>query len=187
MRVIFLFPQNRITHCLCFVKMCTNKDFYAGLQLYIFSVLFKMVFPLLGDFLFKYTSILCKIIFVNKHWSNHEQVPLKRLVHDWQIKFVYNFFLTKTLYISSVKPYLMRMTIFKLIVHGIELRAAFEERENKLKNAKFLMQKLRVLFLCSQNCIMQCLYNVTYVTMFTNRDFQLCLLFNPFKNGLCIL
>ena len=29
------------------------------------------------------------------------------------------------------------MTIFKLIQHGIELRAAFVEKENKQKNAKF--------------------------------------------------
>ena len=52
--------------------------------------------------------------------------------------FLYNFFLTQTLYISSVKPFLNRTTIFKLIVHGIELHEAFEEeRENKQKNAKF--------------------------------------------------
>ena len=29
-----------------------------------------------------------------------------------------------------------RTIIFKLIVHGIELHVAFEERENKQKNAK---------------------------------------------------
>ena len=34
-------------------------------------------------------------------------------------------------------PSLHRMTIFKLIVHGIEQQATFEERENKQKNAKF--------------------------------------------------
>ena len=43
---------------------------------------------------------------------------LKGLDHDWAT-FVYNFFLPQTLYISSLK----RTTIFKLIVHGIELRA----------------------------------------------------------------
>ena len=49
------------------------------------------------------------------------------------VKFVYNFFLkTQTLYISSMKPSLN----FKLIVHGIEPCATFEERENKQKNAK---------------------------------------------------
>ena len=35
-----------------------------------------------------------------------------------------------------MKPSLNRTTIFKLIVHGIELHAAFEERENKQKNAE---------------------------------------------------
>ena len=36
-----------------------------------------------------------------------------------------------------MKPSLNRTTIFKLIVHGTELHAAFEDRENKEKNAKF--------------------------------------------------
>ena len=36
-----------------------------------------------------------------------------------------------------MKPSLNRTTIFKLIEHRIELRAAFQERENKQKNAKF--------------------------------------------------
>ena len=35
-----------------------------------------------------------------------------------------------------MKPSLNRTTIFKLIVHGIELHAAIEKRENKQKNAK---------------------------------------------------
>ena len=33
-----------------------------------------------------------------------------------------------------------RTTIFKLIVNGIELRAAFEERKNKQKNARFVFK-----------------------------------------------
>ena len=55
------------------------------------------------------------------------------------VKFVYNFFLSQSLYISSMKPSLNRTTIFKPTAHGIELRAAFEEREkiNELKNTKF--------------------------------------------------
>ena len=53
------------------------------------------------------------------------------------VKFVYDFFLPKTFYISSMKPSLNRTTIFKLIVYWIELHVAFEERENKQKNAKF--------------------------------------------------
>ena len=52
--------------------------------------------------------------------------------------------------ISSMKPSLNRTTIFKLIVHGIELHAAFEERENKLCNV--YQHKL-------------------ILTVFTNKDF----------------
>ena len=52
------------------------------------------------------------------------------------VKFVYNFVLPQTLYISSIKPSLKWSTIFKLIVKGIELRAAFAEREDKQKIAK---------------------------------------------------
>ena len=36
-----------------------------------------------------------------------------------------------------MKPSLNRTTVFKLIVHGIELPATFEERENKHKNLSF--------------------------------------------------
>ena len=39
-----------------------------------------------------------------------------------------------------MKPSLNRTTIFKLIVHGIELHAAFKERENKQTNAKLLLK-----------------------------------------------
>ena len=38
---------------------------------------------------------------------------------------------------GSMKPSLSRTTILKLIVHGIELRTVFEERENKQKNSQF--------------------------------------------------
>ena len=51
------------------------------------------------------------------------------------LKFAYNFVLSQPLYISSMKPSLDRMTIFKLIVHGID--PLVEERENKQKDAKF--------------------------------------------------
>ena len=50
------------------------------------------------------------------------------------MKFVYNVFLPKTLYQSSMKPYSNRIAVFK--THCIELRAAFNERKNKQKNAK---------------------------------------------------
>ena len=46
-----------------------------------------------------------------------------------------------------MKPSLNRTTIFKFIVHGIELHTAFEERENKQKNAKLWLKKIRVIFL----------------------------------------
>ena len=39
-----------------------------------------------------------------------------------------------------MKPSLNRTIIFKLIVHGIDLHSAFEERENKQKNAKLLLK-----------------------------------------------
>ena len=38
-------------------------------------------------------------------------------------------------------------------MHGIELHAALQERENKQKNAKFKLKKIRVIFLFSQNCV----------------------------------
>ena len=104
-----------------------------------------------------------------------------------------------------MKPSQNRTTIFKLIVHGIELHAAFEERENKQKNAKFQFKKFRVIFLFPQKCIsgailwekkdnskVRNVYKHKWlVTMFTNKDcnvwFQLCLLFNPFQKCLYIL
>ena len=49
----------------------------------------------------------------------------------------YFFFLPQTFIHRSMKLSLNRTTIYKHIVHGIELHAAFEERENKQKNAKF--------------------------------------------------
>ena len=49
-------------------------------------------------------------------------------------------FYPELLYISSMKPTFNRTTIFKIIVHGIELHASFEERENKQKNTKFLFK-----------------------------------------------
>ena len=62
------------------------------------------------------------------------------------MKFVYIFFLHRILYISRMKPSLNRTTIFKLIVHGIELHATFEKRENKQKNAKLQLKKLELSF-----------------------------------------
>ena len=56
------------------------------------------------------------------------------------------FFLSQILCFSRMQRSFNRTTIFKLIVNGIELHAAFEERENKQQNAKLLL-KIRVIFL----------------------------------------
>ena len=47
------------------------------------------------------------------------------------------------------------MTIFKLIVHGIELHLAFEERENKQKNAKFVFKNLELSFFSHKIALVQ--------------------------------
>ena len=84
-----------------------------------------------------------------------------------------------------MKPSLNKAIIFKLIVHGIKLHTAFEERKNKQKNAKFYFKKNWVIFLFLQNCISNTilwekkdnfkLCNVYkhnwLVAMFTNKDF----------------
>ena len=72
----------------------------------------------------------------NRENLNSDLPHLKGLGHDWWSLFIISFYLN-FLYISSRKPSLNRTTIFKLIVHGIELHTAFEERENKQKNVKF--------------------------------------------------
>ena len=59
--------------------------------------------------------------------TGHTRI-LKGHRHDWWCLFTISFF-PKLLYISSMKPSQNRMTIFKLIVLGIELHATFEERE----------------------------------------------------------
>ena len=41
---------------------------------------------------------------------------------------------TSSVILRQTKPSLNRTTIFKLVAHGIELRAAFGERENKQNN-----------------------------------------------------
>ena len=130
---------------------------------------------------------------------------LKGHRHDWCCLFTISFF-PKLFDISSMKPSQNKSTIFKLIVHGIELHAAFEERENKQKNAKFWFKVFRVIFLFPQKCISDALFwgklkkdnskscNVykhkRLVTVFTNKDFyewfQLCLLFYPFQKCLYI-
>ena len=64
------------------------------------------------------------------------QTFLKGLGHD-RLRLLTISFYPKLLYISSMKPSVNRTTIFKHIVHGKKLHAAFEERENIQKNAKF--------------------------------------------------
>ena len=51
--------------------------------------------------------------------------------------FVCNFFFPQIFFHQQYEAIPNRTTIYKFIVHGIELHAAFEERENKQKNAKF--------------------------------------------------
>ena len=77
-------------------------------------------------------------------------------------------------------------------MHGIELHAAFEERENKQKNAKLKLKKLELSFVWIDNSKLLNVYKHKWlVPMFTNKDFygwfQLCLLLFPFQNGLYIL
>ena len=52
-----------------------------------------------------------------------------------------------------MKPSVNRTTTFTPMVHGIELHAAFEERENKQNNANFQLNIFRVIFLFQQKCI----------------------------------
>ena len=84
-----------------------------------------------------------------------------------------------------MKPSLNRTTIFKLIVHGIELHAAFDERENKQKNAKLYFKKLELSFVShkitfSNAILWEKIDNSKFVNvykhkrlvpMFTNKDF----------------
>ena len=83
-----------------------------------------------------------------------------------------------------MKPSVNRTTTFTLIVHGIELHDAFEERENKQKTLTF-NYFFRVIFLFPQKCISNAilwekkdnskLCNVYkhkwLVPMFTNEEF----------------
>ena len=62
-------------------------------------------------------------VYIDEYLSLNFKGTWTRLV-----KFVYIFFLHQILYISRMKPSLNRTTIFKLIVHGIELHATFEKK-----------------------------------------------------------
>ena len=70
---------------------------------------------------------------------------LKGLGHDWWSLFTISFY-PKLLYVSNMKSSFNRTTIFKLIVHRIELHVAFEERGNKQKKAKFSFKNLELSF-----------------------------------------
>ena len=88
-----------------------------------------------------YPKWIFRLIWTNKYCAHKKETFLclwwlKGQRHDWGCLFKISFF-PKLLYISSMNPSQNRTTIFKLIVHGIELHAVFEERENKQKNAKF--------------------------------------------------
>ena len=92
-------------------------------------------------------------------------------------KFVYNFLLSQTLYISSMRPSLNRTTIFKLIVHWIE-RVIWILRKERL----ILIKKWELSF--SPTKLHDVYKHKWLVTLFTNNDiyewFRLCLSFNPF-------
>ena len=64
-----------------------------------------------------------------------QRTILKGLGHDSEV--CLQFFSTPNFDKSAVWSPFNKMTILKLIEHGIELHEAFEERENKQKNAKF--------------------------------------------------
>ena len=66
--------------------------------------------------------------------SMNLSVKLKGHRHDWWSLFKISFY-PKLLYSSSMKSSVNRTTTFTLIVHGIELHAAFEESENKQKKS----------------------------------------------------
>ena len=81
-----------------------------------------------------------------------QHFTLKGLGHDWLRLFTISFY-PKLSYYSSMKRSLNRTTIFKLIVHGIELHAAFEEREHKQKNAKFWLKNLELSLFSHKNAL----------------------------------
>ena len=81
--------------------------------------------------------MLINMFTIDGLYANDSIGTLKGLVQRL-VKFVYNFFLSQTvIHQQLMKPSLSRTIIFKLIVQGIELHGAFEERENKQKTAKF--------------------------------------------------
>ena len=68
-----------------------------------------------------------------------ERTPVVKGTWTRLVKFVYinYFFLPQTFIYQQYEVILNRTTTFKLNVHEIKLHAAFEEIENKQKNAKF--------------------------------------------------
>ena len=70
-----------------------------------------------------------------------------------------------------MKPSLNRTTIFKLNVHGIELRVAVEERENEQKNAKFTLKNWELSFFSQKIALRNVYKHKCLVTMFTNKVF----------------
>ena len=64
-----------------------------------------------------------------------------------------------------MKPSLNRTTIFKLIVHGIELHAAFEKRKNKQKNAKLYLKKLELSYFSHKVALLMQFYGKGKITL----------------------
>ena len=113
-----------------------------------------------------------------------ESKNLKGHRHDRWCLFTISFF-PKLLYISSMKPSQNRTTIFKLIVHVIELHAAFDERENKKRTLNFNLNFLELSFFSHKNALVMQFYGKRKITlnyaMFINCSCK-CLQIKTFMN-----
>ena len=81
-------------------------------------------------------AIKCQYVILKLNWEKSVKLILvKEIKGTWTrlVKFVYNFFLSQT-FINQQHEAIFKQNDH---VHGIELHAAFEERENKQKDAKF--------------------------------------------------
>ena len=79
--------------------------------------------------------------------------------------FVYNFFPPQTFIHQQYETIPKQNNLFKLIVHRIELHAAFEERENKQKNANFFIIFLELSFFSHKNASVMQFYGQRKITL----------------------
>ena len=84
--VIFLFPQNHITHCLYLMTMFTNKDFYEWFQLYLFFNRFQNYLPIFGWLSVRISYKTNTGLFVNMSLSilrtQTERHKINRIYHN---------------------------------------------------------------------------------------------------------